>query len=51
MVGADRDQVAAGVRARQLDGGGGDVGAVLGELHHLGARDQSAMSSASSVST
>ena len=37
MVGADGDQVAAGVGAGELDRGGGRVGAVLAELHHLGA--------------
>ena len=37
MVGADGDQVAAGIGARQLDGAGGRVRAVLAELHHLGA--------------
>src|SRR5690606_9743120 len=37
---ADRDGGAAGDGAGQADGGGGGVGAVLGEFHHVGARHQ-----------
>ena len=41
LVLADRDQVAPGGRPGQLDGGRGDVGAVLGELDHVASVDRS----------
>ena len=40
MVGADRDQVATGGGAGQLDRRRRGVGTVLGELHHVGAGQQ-----------
>ena len=40
VIGADRDQLAAGRAARELERRRGRGRAVLGELHHLGAVDQ-----------
>ena len=40
MLGRKRDQVAPGGGAGEPNRGGGDIRSVLGELDHLGARDQ-----------